>query len=138
MGLLLRGTALIPGRAEGELLVSPEPLSFWGGYDHREGRIIDRRHPLAGRVAAGRVLALPHTRGSSTTTTVLLEALRAGTAPAAILTASRDGFLALAGIVAQEMYGRALPVVVLEREDFDRLESGRRAEVRPDGTVVVS
>ena len=74
LGTAIRGRVVIPGDAEGIALVSDEPLSFWGGYDHRTGEIIDRRHPLAGQIAAGRILCLPFSRGSSTTTAVLLEA----------------------------------------------------------------
>ncbi len=53
---------LVRGIAEGEALVSREPLSFWGGYDQNTGEIMDRRHPLAGSMAAGRILALPYAR----------------------------------------------------------------------------
>ena len=100
--LILKGKAVVKGTARlarGVALVSAEPLSFWGGYDYHTGEITDRRHPLSGSIAAGRVLALPFTRGSSTTTAILLEAVRAGTAPTAILTTGVDAFFALASIV---------------------------------------
>src|SRR5688572_1412947 len=135
MGGLIQGRVVVSGQAQGQLLVGHEPLSFWGGYDYRSGEIIDRRHPLSGNVAAGRVLAVPFTRGSSTTTAVLLEAVRAGTAPAAILTTGDDTFLALASVVADEMYGRPFPVVALAPEDFAQLQSGQRLVVGRDGTV---
>lgn len=131
----MRGRPLAAGEAAGAALVASEPLSFWGGYDHRSGEIIDRRHPLSGVVAAGRVLALPHARGSSTTTAVLLEAVRAGTAPAAILTSGPDTFFALAAIVAGEMYGRGFPVVQLAPADFAGLRTGMRLTVSADGTI---
>lgn len=99
---LIMGRVLVPGQASGAILVSNEPLSFWGGYDYRTGVIIDARHELAGQSAAGRVLALPFARGSSTTTAVMLEAIRAGTGPSAVLTTGADHFLALASIVAAE------------------------------------
>ena len=117
--------------------MSDEPLSFWGGYDSATGEVIDRRHPLSGRNAAGRILAIPGTRGSSTTTAVLLEAIRGGTAPAAIITSGVDSFLALSTIVAEELYGRAPPLVALDSGDFARLISGRPARIEEDGTVVV-
>ena len=113
--ITLTGRAIVVGQAHGRALVSSEPLSFWGGYDYATGTIIDRRHPLEGEVAAGCILALPFTRGSSTTTAVLLEAVKAGTAPAAILTTAVDPFFALASIVADEMYGKPIPLVVLDR-----------------------
>jgi predicted aconitase with swiveling domain len=134
---VIYGRVIVAGEGAGEALVSQEPLSFWGGYDHRTGEIIDRRHPLSGQVAAGRVLAVPFTRGSSTTTAVLLEAVRAGTAPAAILTTGDDTFLALASIVAEELYDQALPVVALALPDFARLRMGQRLRVLEDGRVLV-
>ena len=112
-----------------ELLVSREPLSFWGGYDYRTGEIIDRRHELSGKNAAGKVLALPWTRGSSTTTQVLLEAIRAGTAPVAIVSTEPDMFLELAAIVADELYGRSIPILVVAADDFARLRSGERFRI---------
>jgi predicted aconitase with swiveling domain len=137
MGRFIQGQAIVKGQAQGEALVSREPLSFWGGYDQHSGEIIDRRHPLSGQIAAGRVLAIPAARGSSTTTAVLLEAIRANTAPAAILTTGRDHFFALAAIVADEMYGKPIPIVALPAADFATLESGQWVEVRTDGVVVV-
>jgi predicted aconitase with swiveling domain len=137
MERIIQGKPIVAGSAQGEALVSSEPLSFWGGYDYHTGEIIDRRHPLSGQVAAGRVLAVPFTRGSSTTTAVLLEAVRAGTAPAAILTTGPDHFFALASIVADEMYAQPIPVVALSPVDFAALRSGRWVEVREDGRVGV-
>ena len=135
MGDVIEGRVIVAGEAEGELLVSTERLSFWGGYDHQTGEIIDRRHPLSGQIAAGRILAIPNTIGSSTTTAVLLESVRAGTAPAAILTTSIDSFLALASIVAAEMYARPIPIVALSIEQFNKLESGAKVAVRKDGIL---
>lgn len=137
MTIILHGHPAIAGRASGETLVSSEPLSFWGGYDYQTGTIIDQRHPLAGAKAAKRVLALPFTRGSSTTTAVLLEAVRAGTAPAALLTTAPDPFFALASIVADEMYAKPIPLVVLSEEDFARLQTGQFANLAEDGRVEI-
>jgi predicted aconitase with swiveling domain len=133
----LQGQPVVAGEGQGWLLVSQEPLSFWGGYDYRTGEIIDRRHPLSGQVAAGRVLAIPFTRGSSTTTAVLLEAVRAGTAPAAILTTGPDHFFALASIVADEMYRKPIPLVALAEADFARLRPDQWVEVQASGLVRV-
>ncbi|MDE2879390.1 DUF126 domain-containing protein [Candidatus Palauibacter soopunensis] len=132
----LTGRALVAGAAEGAVLYSSEPLSFWGGYDAETGEIIDRRHPLAGHSGAGRILAIPATRGSSTTTAVLLEAIRRGTAPAALLTRGPDTFLALAAIVAAQLYDRAPPVIALSPDDFDALRRIPRARVDAEGAVL--
>ena len=88
--------------------------------------------PLAGVRAAGRILAVPFSKGSSTTTAVLLEAVRAGTAPAAIVTTGTDSFFALASIVADVMYGKPFPVIALDADDFAFAEDRRV----PDGRNV--
>ena len=132
---MIRGRAIVPGTARGTVLRSDEPLSFWGGYDQETGEIIDRRHPLSGKSGVGRILALPFTRGSSTTTAVLLEAVRRETAPAAIVTPEVDLFLSLASVVAGEMYGRALPVVVVDAQGFAALRDGGSARIDDDGTI---
>ena len=136
MDYVIDGHPLVAGHAAGIALVGREPLSFWGGYDSRTSEIVDRAHPLSGEMAAGRVLVVPFSRGSSTTTAVLLEAIRAGTAPAAILVTGRDSFFALASIVAAEMYGRSLPVVAIDEVHLDTIETGDTLEIDPGGHVV--
>lgn len=119
-----RGEAVVPGQVTGEALVSAEPLSFWGGYSAQTGEIIDRRHPLSGQHAAGKILVLPFTRGSSTTTAIFLEAVRAGVAPAALITDRPDVFLTLASVVAEEMYGTGVPIVALAPAEFKQIKTG--------------
>jgi predicted aconitase with swiveling domain len=133
--LTLQGKTIIPGEARGQALVSDEPLSFWGGYDWRTGEIIDRRHKLSGAIARDKILAIPFTRGSSTTTAVLLEAIRAGTAPAAILTTDTDFFFALASVVAEELYTSPLPLVALGERDFARLRTGDEITIFSTGRI---
>jgi predicted aconitase with swiveling domain len=135
--LNMQGKPFIAGSANGIALVSKEPLSFWGGYDWKTGEIIDRRHMLSGSSAREKILAIPFTRGSSTPTAVLLEAIRAGTAPAAIITTETDFFFALASVVAEELYGSALPLVALAEHDFEQLKTGDDIQITKDGLVIV-
>ena len=103
---------LVAGTAEGPALVLDEPLSLWGGLDPGTGSIIDTRHPQRGANVAGRVLVMPAGRGSSSSSSVLAEAIRAGTGPAAIVLGKPDPILALGAIVARELFGTSIPVVV--------------------------
>lgn len=137
MAELIQGRPVIPGKAQGVALVTDVPLSFWGGYDHRSGEITDRRHPLSGVIAARRVLVLPFTRGSSTTTAVLLEAIKAGTAPAAIVTTNVDTFFALASIVADEMYGTPIPIIAITTAEASAIKSGDQVVITVDGLLQI-
>jgi predicted aconitase with swiveling domain len=124
------GVPLSPGRATAPLLLLDEPLSFWGGTDVATGEITDVHHPQRGASAAGRVLAFSGSRGSSSSSTVLAEQIRRGVAPAAILLRRPDAIVALAAIVARELYAIDVPVVVLSADDFDALP--------PTGMVTVA
>ncbi|MGB2824900.1 MAG: DUF126 domain-containing protein [Phycisphaerae bacterium] len=137
MARALTGRPVVPGSAEGEALVSSEPISFWGGLDPRTGEIIDRRNDLSGRTVTGRVFVFPGGKGSSTGSAILMESIRAGTAPAGIINLRTDPMAALGAIVADELYGRSLPVVVLPEDAFASIKDGDRLVIRPDGTVSV-
>ena len=136
--LIIKGDPFIAGSASGFALVSAEPLSFWGGYDWKIGEIIDRRHPLSGSIAKGKILAVPFTRGSSTTTAVLLESTRAGTAPKAIITTGTDFFFALASVVADELYADPLPLIAVPETDFAKLQTGDHIEIDNAGIIVLT
>lgn len=129
------GRVLVAGEAAGIVLRLDEPLSLWGGLDPHSGEIIDRRHPQSGEIVSGRVLVLPCGRGSSSASSVLLEAVRLGTAPAAIVLAELDAVLALGAIVARELYGAAPPVVVAAPDVYASLRGGEAVEISPDGTI---
>jgi predicted aconitase with swiveling domain len=126
---------LVAGQGRGRALVLPEPLSLWGGLDPENGEIIDRRHARSGEIVSGRVLVLPGGRGSSSASSILLEAVRAGTAPAAIITSRADEILALGAAVALEIYGQALPVVVLAAEAYDLIQEGDCVHVISSGEI---
>jgi len=129
---------LVDGAASGPLLKLDEPLSCWGGLDPAGGCIIDRRHPQCGRSVAGHVLLMPGGRGSSSSSTVLAEAIRLGTGPAAILLTSPDGIIALGALVARELYGRACPVVVVDPAAWpEEAPDGAGVAVDPGGFVHV-
>lgn len=118
------GRALVDGEASGPALVLDAPLSLWGGLDPVTGNIIDQRHPQWGANVTGQMLLMPVGRGSSSASSILLEATRLGTAPAAILLAEPDAILALGAAVARELYGAAPPVVVLDEESYRRITDG--------------
>jgi hypothetical protein len=93
-------------------LVLSEPLSFWGGLDPTTGLIIDASHPQVGQSVTGKVLRMPHSRGSSSSPSVLAEALRLGTGPAAIVLSKADPMVVLGALVARLLYGIECRVTV--------------------------
>lgn len=138
MERILIGRPVVPGSAQGSALVSKQPLSFWGGLNPRTGEIIDRRHELSGVAVTGQVFVFPQGRGSSTSSATLLETIRTGVAPAAIINLRVDPILALGSIVSDELYHKPLPIVVLSEEDFFSIKQDDYVTIKPDGKVKVS
>ncbi len=130
---LLRGSfqarVAVAGEARGEALVSNMPLSFWGGLDPRSGKVTDMRHDLYGQCVSGKVLLLPEGRGSSSSSSVLLEAIRAGTAPAAIVNMVTEPIVATGSIIGRVLYGRAVPIITVDRADYARIKTGDRVVI---------
>ncbi len=110
--------ALVPGRAQGEVIVLEEGLSFWGGYDPTTGLIIDKSHPQVGVGLDGKIVYMPYARGSSSSSSVLAEAMRLGTSPAAIVLGAPDSILVIGSLVANRLYGAECPIFVGERREL--------------------
>jgi predicted aconitase with swiveling domain len=134
---MTRGRPIAPGQASGLALVLDEPLSLWGGLDPETGEIIDAHHPRRGAQLAGRILVMPGGRGSSSSASILAEAVRAGAAPAGILLGEDDLILAIGSAVAAELYGRELPIVVIDPTTRDAIHEGDRVDIGPTGDVTV-
>lgn len=128
------GRSLVEGAAQGALLFADVGLSFWGGVDPVTGEVIDRHHPLSGERLAGRVLAIPGGRGSCTGSSVMMELISNGHAPAALVLAEVDEILTLGVLVAQVIFQRSLPVVCVGRDAFERLRG--QGFVRVEGNCL--
>ena len=117
----------------GRTLLLTEALSLWGGIDPASGEIIDTHHPRRGANVAGRVLVMPSGRGSSSSASVLAEAARAGTAPAAIVLGEPDLILAIGATVADELYGVRIPIIVRPPDRLARIRDGVMVRIGPRG-----
>jgi predicted aconitase with swiveling domain len=129
---------LNPGQCRGCALVLDEPLSFWGGFDPVHGTVIDRHHPQRGACVAGKVLALPGSRGSAGTPAGLAEAIRRGVGPVAILLRAPDVNITIGAMVAERLYGDAVPVLVVLPKDYGCLTTGAEISIAPNGTVTAA
>jgi predicted aconitase with swiveling domain len=133
----LRGRPLVAGEGRGPLLRLTHPISFWGGVDPTSGQIVDPRHPEFEFSITGTVLAIPAAVGSSSSSAIMLELLREGTAPAAILMGKADAILALGGIVGQELGYAPIPIVEVAPTELERLPDGAEVTVHADGRVTL-
>ena len=129
MATILKCRSLVAGHGRGEILTTQQSISFWGGVDPDNGKIIDPRHELFDHSITGKVLAFPYGKGSTGAPLVLLELAKQATTPAAIINIETDPLLVAGPIISKHFYGTAIPVVALARKSFDRLQTGQDATV---------
>ena len=127
----MNGRWLVEGHATGPALVLDEPLSFWGGLDPSTGEVVETGHPQRGEVVTGRILVMPSGRGSSSSATVLGEAIRAGKGPAGIVLGEPDDIIVIGALVATELYGVAIPVIVASAAAFHAIRNGEALSLVP-------
>jgi len=137
---IFKGRTVVEGASvEGEALVSNMAFGFFGGVNPRTGVIIDRWHDLFEQNIKDKILIYPEGRGSTVGAAVILELVRTGNAPKAILFNDIEIITATGGVLAKKFYDIDLPM--LEQFDCDitqAIRSGDRVRVDPaTGTVEV-
>ncbi len=120
------GRIIKAGRCEGKALVSPVPLSFFGGVDAATGVVVEPGHPLQGQCVAGRVLVFPTAKGSTVGSYILYRLKKAGLAPAGIINAESEPIVAVGAIIAD------IPMV--DGVDITQIQTGDWVTI--DGATV--
>lgn len=131
----IQSRVLNPGFAKGTLLVVDEPVSFWGGFDPSDGRILEANHPQRGQSVCGRILVMSRGKGSAGTPAGVAESLRNGSGPAAIILQEADVNITIGAMVAAELYAVYMPVLELRAPKYQLLLSGRPCVVDDHGRL---
>lgn len=137
MSSTFQSDVLIAGSAHGPALILEEPLSFWGGFDPKTGKIIDTHHPQYGEAVAGRVLFIPASRGSAGTPGGIAETLRNGSGPCAFVLGKRDVNISVGAMVANRLYDLQIPVIEIPLKDMALFSSGDQIRIDQQGRLVL-
>jgi predicted aconitase with swiveling domain len=121
-GVVLTGRIIKDGRAEGEALVSPEPVGFFGGVDPETGVVVEAGHPLEGECVAGRVLVFPTGKGSTVGSYILYRLAKSELAPAAIINTESEPIVAVGAIISE------IPMV--DGVEMGQITTGDWVEIR--------
>lgn len=111
---------IVPANADGSVLACENVLSFWGGIDIADGRIIDKHHDQFGQSVSNRVVMMPTSRGSCSGSSMLLDLAINGRAPAALIFCEDEGILTLGAMVARRLFGLSIAIVRLTTEEYTR------------------
>ena len=132
----IQGRVLVAGSASGPALLLDDPLSFWGGFDPLNGKIIDLHHPQFGRHTAGSVLFIPESRGSAGTPGAIAEALRNGNGPVAFVLGKRDVNISVGVMVANRLYHLDVPVIEISQSLIRQVSNGDEIQIDRDGRIL--
>jgi predicted aconitase with swiveling domain len=127
----LKGRKVVGGYAEGEALVSKDPVSFYGGVDPETGVITEPGHAVEGESIAGKVFVFPTGKGSTVGSYVIYRLKKLSTAPVALVNVETEAIIATGCVIS------GIPLVdKLEVDPLETLRSGQKIRVFADEGVV--
>jgi predicted aconitase with swiveling domain len=129
--MILKGRKVMGGKAEGEALVSAEPVSFYGGVDPITGCITEPGHCCCGENITGKVFVFPIGKGSTVGSYVIYRMKKLGTAPAAIINIETEAILATGCVISD------IPLVdKLDQDPIEVIKTGMLVRVEADEGIV--
>ncbi|MCK5022795.1 MAG: DUF126 domain-containing protein, partial [Candidatus Aenigmarchaeota archaeon] len=90
----MKGRSISPGKAEGEAIVSSEPIGFYGGIDIETGNVIEKGHELEGQSVKDKILVFPNGKGSTVGSYVIYGMHKNGVGPKAIINKETETIVA--------------------------------------------
>jgi uncharacterized protein len=137
--IILKGRGLTNGVVEGEALVTTQSFGFSHGVDPTTGKIGDERHELRGQSLKGKVFVFPYCKGSSTNGLFILELVRCGNAPAAVINIDTEPSTGAGFIMGEIFYKKTVPIVDhLDKNPTEVIQTGDWVRVdAAKGTVEV-
>jgi len=117
-----RGRSINPGMAEGEAVVSKEPIGFYGGVDPKTGLIIEKGHELEGRSVAGKILVFPKGKGSTVGSYVIYGLAANKVAPLALVNQETETIVATGVILANIPCVDGIPTEKIRNGDRLRVD----------------
>ena len=124
----MKGRMISPGKAEGEAIVSSEPIGFYGGIDIKTGIVIEKGHPLEGKSVKDKILVFPCGKGSTVGSYVIYGIKKNGVAPAGIINKETETIVATGVILA------GIPCI--DQIDIDKIKNGDAIILDADNSEV--
>ncbi|RLE60426.1 MAG: hypothetical protein DRJ35_03340 [Thermoprotei archaeon] len=117
----IEGRPLVEGKGRGKLLVSKQPISFYGGVDPKTGIVVEPGHELEGKSIAGKILVFPHGKGSTVGSYILLRLKKNSVAPVGIVNVISEPIIIIGCLMSK--------IPLMDMVEIDVLKSGRLAEI---------
>ena len=131
MKIILRGRKVIGGVAEGEAVVTKEPVSFLGGVNPDKGTLVERGHEAEGQCITGKIFVFPHGKGSTGGPYIIYAMAKRKTAPVAMINVEAEPIIAVGAAMGN------IPLVDrLDKNPLEVIETGDHVRIDGDQGVV--
>jgi hypothetical protein len=117
----LKGRLISKGKAQGEALVTSQPISFYGGIDPNTGIVLEKGHALQGQSVKDKILVFPTGKGSTVGSYTLYRMKKNGTAPAGMVNKECETVVAVGAIISE------IPCV--DKVDISKIKTGDKIQM---------
>jgi len=129
--IVLRGRKIIGGVAEGEAVVTKQPVSFLGGVNPDKGMVVERGHELEGQTITGKIFIFPHGKGSTSGPYIVYAMAKRKTAPSGMINLETEPIIAVGAAMGN------IPLVDrLDKNPLEVISTGDRVRIDGDLGIV--
>jgi uncharacterized protein len=125
----LKGRIIYKGKAEGEALVTTQPISFYGGVEPNTGVVIEKGHQLQGLSVKGKILVFPQGKGSTVGSYTLYRLKKNGAAPAGMVNRECETIIAVGAIISE--------IPCIDKVDISKIKTGDRVRLENDTVILL-
>jgi predicted aconitase with swiveling domain len=131
MKITLKGRKVIGGLAEGEAVVTSQPVSFLGGVNPDTGCVVERGHEVEGERITGKVFVFPRGKGSTAGPYIIYAMAKRKTAPTAMINVEAEPIIAVGSAMGN------IPMVDrLDQNPLEIIATGDHVKIDGDKGIV--
>jgi len=123
---------IVQGKVKGTVLKTTNPINFLGVVDKKTGIIHDQKYDIFEKSIKDSILVFPHGIGSSVGAYTIYSLKNYESAPLAMICKKADLTVASGCALAN------IPMIVVSKEQFDSIETGKEIEINTESTTILS
>ena len=123
---------IVQGKVKGTVLKTTNPINFLGAVDKKTGIIHDQKYDIFEKSIKNSILVFPHGIGSSVGAYTIYSLKSYESAPLAMICKKADLTVASGCALAN------IPMIVVSKEQFDSIETGKEVEINTESTTILN
>jgi len=123
---------IVQGKVKGTVLKTTNPINFLGAVDKKTGIIHDQKYDIFEKSIKDSILVFPHGIGSSVGAYTIYSLKSYESAPLAMICKKADLTVASGCALAN------IPMIVVSKEQFDSIETGKEVEINTESTTILN